>query len=197
MGCCCGRPTAPATSTDRVAQSYYFATIWDNMPPAAASSQRRSSLCRIPNTGEAALPILPSVPGTMIESEPFSAVSLGPLLGQGGSGHVYRGTWNGATVAIKVWLLSANLFVSVSIVVNKPLVCGTFDGTTCTDMCVLAICWRVRLVLSLHIQDCYKRYAQADLLNSLHVTELFCCVLHWSGNYCLSAFPCHNSILTQ
>ena len=38
----------------------------------------------------------------MPESQPFSAVNLGPLLGQGGSGHVYRGTWNGATVAVKV-----------------------------------------------------------------------------------------------
>ena len=46
--------------------------------------------------------ILPLIPGSVAETEPFTAVNLGPLLGQGGSGHVYRGTWNGATVAVKV-----------------------------------------------------------------------------------------------
>ena len=42
------------------------------------------------------------LPAAMGELEPFTAVNLGPLLGSGGSGHVYRGTWNGATVAVKV-----------------------------------------------------------------------------------------------
>ena len=36
------------------------------------------------------------------EVDTFAAVVLGSLLGQGGSGHVYRGLWNGATVAVKV-----------------------------------------------------------------------------------------------
>lgn len=35
-------------------------------------------------------------------NEAFEDVSLGPLLGQGGFGKVYRGLWNGAAVAVKV-----------------------------------------------------------------------------------------------
>ena len=51
---------------------------------------------------DAALGMFPAAPGAAADLDPFSTVSLGPLLGQGGSGHVYRGTWNGATVAVKV-----------------------------------------------------------------------------------------------
>lgn len=36
------------------------------------------------------------------QSEAFEDVQLGPLLGQGGFGKVYRGLWNGAAVAVKV-----------------------------------------------------------------------------------------------
>ena len=90
----CNRPTAVySSSADNVAQSFYFATIRD---PAQLGGQRRGSVCRIPSDSE-------GVSGPVMgETEPFLAVSLGPLLGQGGSGHVYRGTWNGATVAVKV-----------------------------------------------------------------------------------------------
>ena len=38
------------------------------------------------------------------QSEAFEDVQLGPLLGQGGFGKVYRGLWNGAAVAVKVQL---------------------------------------------------------------------------------------------
>ena len=36
------------------------------------------------------------------QGEAFEDVQLGPLLGQGGFGKVYRGLWNGAAVAVKV-----------------------------------------------------------------------------------------------
>ena len=34
--------------------------------------------------------------------DPTQDIALGPLLGTGSSGRVYKGTWNGATVAVKV-----------------------------------------------------------------------------------------------
>ncbi len=34
--------------------------------------------------------------------DPLLDIVLGPLLGTGSSGRVYKGTWNGATVAVKV-----------------------------------------------------------------------------------------------
>ncbi len=40
------------------------------------------------------------------QNEAFEDVRLGPLLGQGGFGKVYRGLWNGAAVAVKVWSFS-------------------------------------------------------------------------------------------
>lgn len=78
------------SSADSVAQSFYYATIRDLKKPAHQCSDEASPIMLLP------------VPGTIAETEPFTAVNLGPLLGQGGSGHVYRGTWNGATVAVKV-----------------------------------------------------------------------------------------------
>ncbi|DBA90593.1 hypothetical protein WJX77_007250 [Trebouxia sp. C0004] len=93
------RPTVLQSCADSVAQSFYYATIRDRGQP---TNQRSRSGCRIINSNEASPIILPSTPETIAETEPFTAVNLGPLLGQGGSGHVYRGTWNGATVAVKV-----------------------------------------------------------------------------------------------
>ena len=44
------------------------------------------------------------------QNEAFEDVQLGPLLGQGGFGKVYRGLWNGAAVAVKVRYLHALLY---------------------------------------------------------------------------------------
>ena len=81
-----------------MAQSFYFAVIRDAAQPGL---QRRGSSW-IPNDSNPVAAPLPQPPGALAEVDPFAAVNLGPLLGQGGSGHVYRGTWNGATVAVKV-----------------------------------------------------------------------------------------------
>ena len=99
MACCCNRPTALQSSSDSVAQSFYFATIRDATQPG---SQRRGSSCWIPNRSDLVPAPLPQVPGMPGEVDAFAAVVLGTLLGHGGSGHVYRGLWNGATVAVKV-----------------------------------------------------------------------------------------------
>ncbi|KAL3144130.1 hypothetical protein ABBQ32_003920 [Trebouxia sp. C0010 RCD-2024] len=80
-------------------ESFYFATIRDAVP---SGSMRRGSACWIPNSGDPLPPPLPPIPGMPVEVDAFAAVALGPLLGQGGSGRVFRGSWNGATVAVKV-----------------------------------------------------------------------------------------------
>jgi PAS domain-containing protein len=53
--------------------------------------------------GAATLPALPGVPNLQ-KSAPsaFEDVRLGPLIGRGAYGRVYRATWNGNTVAVKV-----------------------------------------------------------------------------------------------
>lgn len=86
-------------STDSVAQSFYFATIRESIQ---SGSVRRGSSCWLPNSGDPVPPPLPPIPGMQVDADAFAAVALGPLLGQGGSGRVFRGSWNGATVAVKV-----------------------------------------------------------------------------------------------
>lgn len=44
----------------------------------------------------------------------FEDVQLGPLLGQGGYGKVYRGLWDKTPVAVKVWDVLSDAQLSVT-----------------------------------------------------------------------------------
>lgn len=89
-------------SAEAVSEQFYLATMREPTAlPSYASMQRRGSLANHA-WQEEQNQALPAVQQSLMEPEPFTAVNLGPLLGSGGSGHVYRGTWNGATVAVKV-----------------------------------------------------------------------------------------------
>lgn len=46
------------------------------------------------------------------KKHPWEDVELGPLIGQGSFGKVYRGVWNGAPVAVKVCKQSAACLAS-------------------------------------------------------------------------------------
>lgn len=136
MACCYNRPTALEGSTDSVAQSFYFATIRDAVP---AGSMRRGSSCWIPNSGSPVPPPPPSIPGMPVEVDAFAAVALGPLLGQGGSGHVFRGSWNGATVAVKVnprWMNKNSPFLEMHAALLHSMNRQPHDLTR-TDNCQL------------------------------------------------------------
>lgn len=51
------------------------------------------------------------------QNEAFEDVQLGPLLGQGGFGKVYRGLWNGAAVAVKVCFIIIIIIIIVIVIV--------------------------------------------------------------------------------
>lgn len=55
-------------------------------------------------------------------NEAFEDVSLGPLLGQGGFGKVYRGLWNGAAVAVKVMHILVYSFKGTGVLLRTRVV---------------------------------------------------------------------------
>ena len=95
-------PASLQDNAEAVSEQFYLATMREpNAAQPMASMQRRGSVgsnCWQEEQNQG----MPAAQSSLTDPEPFTAVNLGPLLGSGGSGHVYRGTWNGATVAVKV-----------------------------------------------------------------------------------------------
>ena len=57
-------------------------------------------------TAQVGISIWPAQVGGTGKKHPWEDVELGPLIGQGSFGKVYRGVWNGAPVAVKVIFLN-------------------------------------------------------------------------------------------
>ena len=75
---------------------YYYATITGQRPPDPHSDEKISDV--------------PMASFSVVNDkiDPFDDVRLGPMLGRGAFGRVYRGTWNTSPVAIKVMEHTAN-----------------------------------------------------------------------------------------
>lgn len=83
-----GIPSILANSTDAAGSVYYFATVLEQ-PRTSVDVQRNSG-------DQPAITLLSS------KLDPFDDVKMGPLLGKGAYGRVYRATWKGSLVAVKV-----------------------------------------------------------------------------------------------
>ena len=72
--------------------------------------------------------------------EPFDGVVLGPLLGKGSFGRVYRALWDGKPVAVKVRLMTGQFCAAGQLCAMhcRPPACDTY--TTLAVVCVRT-CW--------------------------------------------------------
>eukprot|EP00879_Flechtneria_rotunda_P009419 GHRR01009861.1.p1 GENE.GHRR01009861.1~~GHRR01009861.1.p1 ORF type:complete len:626 (+),score=158.82 GHRR01009861.1:171-2048(+) len=79
-------------NTHDSSHSFYFTTLKE-LPMGLTSNGSQS----LPMGTQSMAPF-----SLMAGNEPFADIKLGPLLGKGAFGRVYRGTWNGKMVAVKV-----------------------------------------------------------------------------------------------
>lgn len=84
-----GIPSNLSAAPSQVGPVYYFATI-------VTAPRLSMELSHTSKAGGDTFTIINT------KVDPFDDVKLGPLLGKGGYGRVYRGIWNGAQVAVKV-----------------------------------------------------------------------------------------------
>lgn len=116
--CCCWACTAHSVLYNILSFVTYcfvllllFATSLNGI----VSFQQHSHRYNVLNRGSEAVPQT-----SQSRNHVFEDVQLGPLLGKGGYGKVYRGLWNGVPVAVKV--LDA-LFVTLCLVLGQACAC--------------------------------------------------------------------------
>lgn len=84
-----------------------FGIVQGGAPGGSQPSQLTSYGSGNTSAGSSAISTVPSINKAMPTA--FTDVRLGPLIGRGAYGRVYRGSWNGNTVAVKVMETTENL----------------------------------------------------------------------------------------